>query len=74
MSEPDERLTWLEDAAQQARECIASLYQEGMDSLDQTSRGNHSAAPPTMTSTDPTAVAAETPNADTDTDQLGGTS
>ncbi|SDK00432.1 hypothetical protein SAMN04488074_1046 [Lentzea albidocapillata subsp. violacea] len=69
MTELSERQTWLDDAAQQARERIASLYREGLESLDKKQHDNSSAVPPVLS----LAVPAAAPGPEThEVDQFGG--
>lgn len=52
MSDSNEWLAWLDNAAQQARERIAFLYEEGLESSNQKQRANSSSPHPTMNTHD----------------------
>lgn len=63
MSDPNEQHAWLNNAAQQAKELISSLYREGMESLGKE---------PQEIPSEPAEPAAEESSAASDADQLGG--
>uniref|UniRef100_UPI0039BF2BE0 hypothetical protein n=1 Tax=Lentzea alba TaxID=2714351 RepID=UPI0039BF2BE0 len=63
MSDPNEQHAWLDNAAQQAKERISSLYREGLESLDRESQDNSAEAASSVTEQSP---------ATSDVDQLGG--